>query len=415
MIRGMRVTHGPQPPPESSPTRPGDVAPEAVPAMRGTRLLAPVEWLGQVLGLALAALLHPVGRAVLWVFFFLQRQWERIRPPRGDQAGSPHDQHAGAAATTDVASDTPKADGSEQVAGARTQLAARPFGFSWRVGAMYVLVVLCLALLTVMRRVDSALQQMGVGGKPGRQCAELLGLVQPRRGVPGGGCGPEGGGRHPRRLAGLPHQRRQRSRLPQPLPGGPLARGARPVLPVPLHGPARRRPGQLEPAQRPDGVPGPAGSAAPPADPRAVRRRWRPGGAVRRRPRGGLADPGGAGCWKAADPAGRAGHGRAADVAAQGAADRWRPCGRGVRGAVAGCGDRCLRSGVPLRPWGAVRGRWARAAADGRHRRGPGGGRDSRLGRLAGGLGRDHLLCAGADCRRRRPSPQRPGTRVSPP
>ena len=137
-------------------------------AMRGTRLLAPVEWLGQVLGLALAALLHPVGRAVLWVFFFLKRQWERIRPPRGDQAGSPHDQHAGAAATTDVASDTPEAGGSEQVARARTQPAARPFGFSWRVGAMYVLVVLCQRKSAALRRL-----RMATSGLP-----ENVSLVQ---------------------------------------------------------------------------------------------------------------------------------------------------------------------------------------------------------------------------------------------
>jgi hypothetical protein len=134
--------------------------------MRGIRLLAPVQWLGQVLGLALAALLHPMGRAVLWVFLLLRRQWERIRPPRGDQAGSPSDQYAGAAATTEAASDTSTDSGPQPVAPAGAQPPARSLGFSWRVGAVYVLVVLCWSLLTVMRRVDSALQQMGVGGKP---------------------------------------------------------------------------------------------------------------------------------------------------------------------------------------------------------------------------------------------------------
>ena len=179
------MTQDAQPPREPPPPRPGDTAPRAAPAIRGTSLLTPVEWLGQILGLALAALLHPVGRAALWVFLFLKRQWERIRPPRagrtpvaaerppdplqqprGEQADGPPDQNARADATKDAAAPAPDDGGSQPVAPAGTQPPGRPPGISWRVGAVYVLVVLCWALLTVMRRVDTALQQMGVGGKP---------------------------------------------------------------------------------------------------------------------------------------------------------------------------------------------------------------------------------------------------------
>jgi hypothetical protein len=131
--------------------------------MPGTRLLAPVEWLGQVLALALAALLNPVGRAALWLFLFFRRQWERIRPPRSGWTSVAEEIPSD---LSQEPSERPKDGGSQPVASARMQPVTRPLGFSWRVGAVYVLVVLCWALLTVMRRVDSTLQQMGVGGKP---------------------------------------------------------------------------------------------------------------------------------------------------------------------------------------------------------------------------------------------------------
>ena len=383
--------------------------------MRGTRLLAPVEWLGQVLGLALAALLHPVGRAVLWVFFFLKRQWERIRPPRGDQAGSPHDQHAGAAATTDVASDAPEDGGSEPVAQARTQPAARPFGFSWRVGAMYVLVVLCLALLTVMRRVDSALQQMGVGGKPAgsalsfsvsfSHAAESLEVVAAQKAVVATRDAWQGYLTNVASAAGF--------RSPFLVAHSLVVLDLcflflyTALLVVVLVNLNRLNARTVFPNQ---GDPQPH---------RRTRVLYGAGGALAVLFVVDLVED-----WQIQQAlvAGRPLTRLAAQVTVGPLMSLLKvPLIVGVLVAVVFVAlSLAAETGAFGRAFlsvrgGAVRGRWARAAADGRHRRGPGGGRDSRLGRLAGGLGRDHLLRAGADCRRRRPSPQRPGTRVSPP
>jgi hypothetical protein len=110
--------------------------------MPGTRLLAPVEWLGQVLALALAALLNPLGRAALWLFLFLRRQWERIRPPRSGWTSVAEEIPSD---LSQEPSKRPKDGGSQPVASVRMQPATRPLGFSWRVGAVYVLVVLCWA------------------------------------------------------------------------------------------------------------------------------------------------------------------------------------------------------------------------------------------------------------------------------
>jgi hypothetical protein len=126
-------------------------------------VLAPVEWLGQVLGLALAALLNPVGRAALRLALFLKRQlWDRIRPPRSEAAPVAEDHLPAPPPPPERGHDRAP----DPTAHEEAQPPERPVGFSWRVGAVYVLVVLCWAVLTMMRRLDSALQQMEVGGKP---------------------------------------------------------------------------------------------------------------------------------------------------------------------------------------------------------------------------------------------------------
>jgi hypothetical protein len=128
------------------------------------RALGWVEGLGDVLGLALAALMLPVGKAVLWLGQFLMRQvrtlWRRIRRPlpgpvpaaAPEFAAVPEDEDGGRGPGP---VQPPQMEGQEQ-----------PRGFAWMVGALYVLAVLSWAVLTVMGRVDSALQQMEVGDAP---------------------------------------------------------------------------------------------------------------------------------------------------------------------------------------------------------------------------------------------------------
>ena len=129
-------------------------------------ILAPVEQVGRVLELAVGALLHPVGHAALWVWRVLQGLWNRLRGRRRPGGGPPGQAAEGPSAEgpSDQATDRPGS-----TSGASTpeeEPAARPTGFSWRVGLVYVLAVLAWAVLTIMQRLDSALQQMQVGGKP---------------------------------------------------------------------------------------------------------------------------------------------------------------------------------------------------------------------------------------------------------
>jgi hypothetical protein len=134
----------------------------------GRRVLGWVEGLGDVLGLAVAAIMLPVGRLVLWLGQFLLRLRGLWRRNRGQRPGPV----AAAAAEVAAVSEDEDEDGRQDngrgpgpipppAAEGREQ--AR--GFAWKVGALYALAVLCWAVSTVMRRVDSALQQMQVGGE----------------------------------------------------------------------------------------------------------------------------------------------------------------------------------------------------------------------------------------------------------
>jgi hypothetical protein len=67
-------------------------------------ILAPVEWFGRVLELAVGALLHPVGHAALWVWDFLQGLWNRLRGRRGPDGGPPGEAAEG---PSDQATDHP--------------------------------------------------------------------------------------------------------------------------------------------------------------------------------------------------------------------------------------------------------------------------------------------------------------------
>jgi hypothetical protein len=144
-------------------------------------ILAPVEQFGRVLELAVGALLHPVGHAALWVWHFLRGLWDRLRGRHGPDGGPPGEAAEGPSAKAAEDPSGEATDGSGPTSGASTptassasalaaaaegEPAAGPAGFSWGVGIVYALVVLGWAVLTIMRRLDSALQQMEVGGKP---------------------------------------------------------------------------------------------------------------------------------------------------------------------------------------------------------------------------------------------------------
>src|SRR5687767_11280847 len=104
----------------------------------GTRVLGWVEGLGDVLGLALAALMLPVGKLVLWLGQFLLRRLRRLRwRPNQPRPG------AVAAPAPKVAAVPKKDERGEQSPGPAPPPAAagrrQPRGFGWGVGALYVL------------------------------------------------------------------------------------------------------------------------------------------------------------------------------------------------------------------------------------------------------------------------------------
>ena len=159
-----------------------------------TRALAFVEQLGRVLELALTALMLPVGRAALWLGRLLQRLLSALRTRAPRPPGNPYTPNgpgqapataqrretelSGGPTGQDTADKAPATqpphdvpgdderggDGRDPGAKAAPEPSPRRRR-AWRVGAVYVLVVLSWAVLTIMRRVDSALQQMEVGGQ----------------------------------------------------------------------------------------------------------------------------------------------------------------------------------------------------------------------------------------------------------
>jgi len=141
-----------------------------------------IEAVGRVLELALAALLWPLGRAARWLWNHVLAELfgaiaDVLLPKRGkrpaDTAPPPVKPAApappGPPAAAPVA--PPSGPGAPAPPGGPPTVVGKPwwqpaFGrLSWRTSVAFVLFVATAALVTVMRRVDSALQQMHLDGQ----------------------------------------------------------------------------------------------------------------------------------------------------------------------------------------------------------------------------------------------------------
>jgi hypothetical protein len=116
-----------------------------------------VERVGVALELGVAALLQPVGELAYRLGQFLLDRLPVLRrfiPPSTASTTTPEDQ-------------PPPAEGDAPAEGTmeEPEAPARPRGIAWWAAVGYLLVVGAWAVLTIMRRVDSALQQMALGGR----------------------------------------------------------------------------------------------------------------------------------------------------------------------------------------------------------------------------------------------------------
>ncbi|HEY3004969.1 MAG TPA: hypothetical protein VGJ44_21655, partial [Kribbellaceae bacterium] len=141
----------------------------------------PLGWteaVGRVLELALAALLWPLGWAARWLWEHLLADLfgaiaDVLLPRRGKRPAdtAPPPVKPAAPAPPGPAAAAPVAPPGGPGAPAPPAVVGRPwwqpaFGrLSWRTSVAFVLFVATAALVTVMRRVDSALQQMHLDGQ----------------------------------------------------------------------------------------------------------------------------------------------------------------------------------------------------------------------------------------------------------
>jgi hypothetical protein len=129
--------------------------PEPGPGISGPWRL--VEQVGVALELGVAALLQPVGELAYRLGQFLLGRLPVLRrfiPPSTTATPAPEDR-------------APPAEGDAPAEGTTEEPEApgRPRGIAWWAAVGYLLVVGAWAVLTIMRRVDSALQQMALGGR----------------------------------------------------------------------------------------------------------------------------------------------------------------------------------------------------------------------------------------------------------